>query len=288
MKAEPLEAERRETARRHLDSAEAWLRRLIDYQLTAAFGADYWDADISGEPLIKPRVKKQVADRRAAEPARYSRNLDAMQLPEAIGIVLHPRLYAAHFRAALVRAYPDDGQPEARTFLNRLNDHRNRLSHVGTCSQRDLEQCVCYSNDLVDSLKLFFRDELMDRVFNVPTFSRVVDNRGNEKQLSPTAPNREMQAFDFRGGEKADLYPGDMLEVEVEVDESFSGYTVQWMTFSSDRGDGPIMQVLIEPKHVGLYLVVRFEVTSGESWHRLHGGVDDRLELRYRVLPPVQ
>jgi hypothetical protein len=228
-----------------------------------------------------------VAERRATEPTRYSRNIDATQFSETIGIVLHPQLYPVYFRTALATAYPD-GENEARTFLSRLNDHRNRMAHGGTCSQRDFEQCVCYANDLVDSIKAFFRDQQMERTFNVPTFSRLVDNRGNEVHLNPTKPNMEMQHFDFRETGKGELYPGDELVIEVEVDESFSDYAVRWMTFNGDNGHGKIMRLPIEPKHVGLYLVIRFEVVSGEQWHKLHGGCDDRLELRYRVLPPVR
>jgi hypothetical protein len=63
------EAERREIARRHLESAEAWLRRVIDYQLSAAFGPNYWDATIppTTTPVINLRLRKAVAERRATE-----------------------------------------------------------------------------------------------------------------------------------------------------------------------------------------------------------------------------
>jgi hypothetical protein len=218
------EAERREIARRHLDSAEAWLRRIIDYQLSAAFGANYWDAIMpSGTPVISQRFRKAVAERRAAEPDRYTRNVDATQFDEAADLILHPQLYPDHFRAALTFAYPD-GASEARTFLSRLNDHRNRIAHGGTCSGRDLEQCVCYSNDLIDSLKAFFRTQNMARTFNVPTFVRAVDNRGNEFHLSPNADDQG-QFIDVRIKGTGDLHPGDELVIEAEVDQSFSGYT---------------------------------------------------------------
>jgi hypothetical protein len=280
------EVDCREIARRHLDSAEAWLRRLIDHQLSAAFGANYWDAKTTaGAPVISQRLRKAVAERRRAEPNRYTRNIDATQFDEAIKVVLHPELYGGHFRLALALAYPD-GEAEARTFLSRLNDHRNRIAHGRTCSQRDLEQCVCYSNDLADSLKAFFRNQNMARTFNVPTFTRVVDNRGNEFHLSPT-PDGQGQFIDVRARGKGELYPGDELVIEAEVDQSFSGYTVQWMTFNGDRGTGPIARLTIEPKHVGVQMDVRFEVVSAEQWHKLLG-CDDRLDLRYRVLPPVR
>jgi hypothetical protein len=278
------QAERREIARRHLESAERWLRRIIEYQLTAAFGANYWEAMITPAiPVIKPRLRTAVADRRMNEPARYTRNIDATRFDEAIGLILHQQLYPTHFRAALATAYPD-GPGEARTFLRRLNDHRNRISHIGGCSQRDLEQCTCYSNDLIDSLKAFFQDKNMDRTFNVPTFVRVVDNRGNEFHLNPSD---QTKFVDVRATGKGDLYPGDELVIEVEVDQSFSGYTVWWVVTNGDRSEGSIARLTIEPKHVGVQVDVRFEVVSSEQWHKLLG-CDDRLDLRYRVLPPVK
>ena len=150
--------------------------------------------------------------------------------------------------------------------------------------QRDLEQCTCYSNDLIDSLKAFFQDKNMDRTFNVPTFVRVVDNRGNEFHLNPSD---QTKFVDVRATGKGDLYPGDELVIEVEVDQSFSGYTVWWVVTNGDRSEGSIARLTIEPKHVGVQVDVRFEVVSSEQWHKLLG-CDDRLDLRYRVLPPVK
>jgi len=37
----------------------------------------------------------------------------------------------------------------------------------------------------VDAIKAFFVEENVDRQFNVPTFVRVVDNRGNERLFAP-------------------------------------------------------------------------------------------------------
>jgi hypothetical protein len=57
------------------------------------------------------------------------------------------------------------------------------------------------------------------------------------------------------------------------------------LTFNGDQGEGPIARFVIEPRHVGINMDIRFEVVSSEPWHKMYG-CDDRLDLRYRVLPP--
>lgn len=211
--------------------------------------------------------------------------IDAADLGHAVTIALHPELYRENFREALNEAFPD-GPSEARTFLNRLEAIRNKLAHGGTCSDRDYERAVCYSNDLIDSIKQHFKEQNMERQFNVPTFTRVVDNRGNDFHLTH-GPNQQMHFVDVRQQGNGDLYVGDELVVEAEVDPNFSVYNVDWMTFNGDIGQDSPMRLKIDMKHVGLELIVRFNVRSSEPWHRLFNGIDDMVELRYRVLPPT-
>jgi hypothetical protein len=204
-------------------------------------------------------------------------------LGDAISIVLNPELYRAHFRGALISAFPD-GADEARTFLNRLESIRNKLAHVGTCSDRDVEQSICYSNDLADSIKNHFSEMNMGREFNVPTLIRVVDNRGNDFHLSPSP---DPHFIDVRNRGNGDLHVGDILQIEAEVDPSFSNFSIHWLTFNGETGHGPIMRLEIGNKHVGMEMIVRIQVKSAEQWHRLHGGFDDFADLKYRVLPPT-
>jgi hypothetical protein len=277
--------ERRETARRYLEATEHWLRRLIHYQLSNAYGPQYFGAQLDATtPVIKPAIREQVARRRAADPTRFAQDVDATTLGEAIAIALHPRLYSEHFRLALSGAFPD-GREEAQTFLSRLEAHRNQLAHGGSCSARVLEQCVCYSNDVIDSLKAFYREKNLDRIFDVPTFTRVVDNKGNDIRFSGPAKDG-LHSLDFR--DRGDLYPGDTLILEAEVDETFEGYTVRWMSFNGDRSTGLRWELPVELKHVGNQMIIRGEVVSREQWHKLDQGCDDRFDLRYRVLPPQQ
>jgi hypothetical protein len=67
---------------------------------------------------------------------------------------------------------------------------------------------------------------------------------------------------------KGDLYPGE--ELVIEVDESFAGYTVNWMTFNGDSGKGPVAHLPIEQKHI--------------NWPSCGGVLLDRCKLLSYVL----
>jgi hypothetical protein len=58
------------------------------------------------------------------------------------------------------------------------------------------------------------------------------------------------------------------------------------LTFNGEIGDGSTVRLEIGTKHVGTMMLVRIQVKSAEQWHRLHGGFDDYIDLKYRVLPP--
>lgn len=279
------EAERKDVARRHLDAAEAWMRQLIQSRLTKSFGPQFFAAKHpDGSNVINNGIRQHVAKRRGAEPTRFPDDLAAIEFGHAVSIILNQRLYDEFFRAALRRAFPD-GRDEAQTFLDRLEKHRNLLAHGGACSERVFQQSVCYSNDLIDSLKENYVEANLDKLFNVPTFTRVVDNLGNERRfVSPSEHGH--RDVDFRTGPQGDLNVGDTLILEVEVDPSFKGYTVKWHAFTGDSGEGLQWELPIQLKHVRADLTIRATVVSAENWHKLHGDVDDIMDLRYRVLPP--
>lgn len=278
------EASRKQKARSHLDAAEAWLRRLTELKLAAALGSTYLKPDPEGSATIGSRLRRNAWTRFHAEPQRFPRLIDATDFDDLIKIILLDAHYKPHFQAALDDAYAES-RDLARAFLKRLVSLRNKLAHGGTCSERDLEQAVCYSNDLIDSIKGHLRSIGMTQQFNVPRFQRVVDNRGNDFHLTP-GPNASGQFINVIERGNGELQVGDTLEIEAEVDPSFEEFTVRWMTFNGDKGNFPL-RLFITPKHVGLTMDVRLEVISREPWHRLHNGIDDMVDLRYRVLPPV-
>jgi hypothetical protein len=279
------ESERKDLARRYLDAVESWLRRLIDSKMTARYGTNYLASDEAGGcQAISKETRQKINDRFESDRSLFPRLIDAATLGHVTTIALHPALYPENFQGALSNAYPNNAV--GRVFLKRLEVLRNKLAHGGTCSERDLERAVCYSNDIIDSIKQHFKEQNMERQFNVPTFIRVVDNRGNDFHLTH-GPNQQMHFIDVRQRGNGDLYVDDEYVLEAEVDPNFTGYTLDWMTFNGDSGQGSPMRLRIGLKHVGLQLIVRFNVRSPEQWHRLHGGIDDMVELHYRVLPPA-
>jgi hypothetical protein len=281
----PTEAERKEIARRHLDATEAWLRRVIERLMVPRFGEAYLAPGEQGScSHIAISTRRDIAARYESDPPRFPRKIDAANLGHAIKIVLHPDLYPTVFKPALKHAFPD-GSDEARTFFVRLEKIRNQIAHGGTCSERDLERCVCYSGDVVDSLKTYFREANLEQEFNVPTFIRMVDNKGHDVHFGT---DRGTHLFvSFLEKETGTLRHGDELQIEVEVDPTFVNYKVEWMTFKGEKGSGTLFKVRLGDLHVGNSYDIRFTVTSDKPWHRMQGGNDDMLDIRYRVLPPL-
>lgn len=108
-----------------------------------------------------------------------------------------PDLFKDHFHNAFSKAFPD-GHAEARTFLNRLLVPRNNLAHANAISIRQAEQIICYSNDVIDSLKNYYREIGMHQTYNVPTILKVIDSFGNafhRSQFSPCHDGSIMMGF---------------------------------------------------------------------------------------------
>lgn len=272
--------QRRQIARRHLDTAEHWLRRLIHHRLRPEFGVRYLSEGPWGNKL-----KRRVADLAAARPS--AREVDATTWEDLIKIVCFQGYWGARFAAPLRGAFPE-GASSARHYLGRLRDIRNKINHAGGCSVRELEQAICYSNDLAAALQAYFRQAGLAKDFNVPMIVRYVDNLGNESTLEGISQDINSRAIDWRSNGAGDLRPGQILLAEVDVDSSFaeSDYRVNWSVFGFLSTPGRRAEIPIELQHVGEQFAITFEVVSNKAWHRQFG-VDDRLVLIFRVLPPI-
>jgi hypothetical protein len=271
--------QRAEIARRYTVSAEAWLRKLVHDELFSRDGPEYITAGDWNAAL-----KRYVAAKCHGVPGKYTRQIDATTFDQLIDMTCNP-YHWPKWSDALREAYPD-GVEEARTFLRRLRDIRNDVSHGPICSSRQLEQAVCYTNDLADSIKAHFRKKGMDREFNVPTFVSCSDNVGNIGYLPPGPHYR---IVNFSTGLSRALFPGDTLIAEVEVDPSFdeSGYDVTWwVKTSTDKGVGTKTIINIETRHVGERMELQFKLITHLEWHR-GNACDDVLDLHYKVLPPL-
>lgn len=269
-----------------------WLRRLIDEQLSAAYGPNYFDSkDESGNNRIKNKIREDLASRRSNDPARYPRPIDAALLDDVINIVCNPQLYKEHFAEALQRAFPV-GHQHARAVLKCLLEPRNALAHANPVSVRQCEQVVCYSNDVIDSLKAYYAQKSIASEYNVPTILVVKDSFGNILHAPNMRYNGLYKQASFNKEPKLFLRPGDTLSLEIEVDPSFSSseYTLKWRwgtTNITPLADRTRLVLPIEPKHVQETLAIFCEIITARDWHR-YGMFDDGILLTYRVLPPLK
>ena len=223
---------REETARRNVDAAESWLRKIIHHQLSKGLGANY--LNLAG--TIKNEIIRQVEEKTKQLGKAVLRPIDATTFEQAIYLVTHPQLFPDFFRLPLSDAYPL-GREQALLYLTRLKDIRNDVSHGRGSTARQTEQAACYANDLIDSLKAYFRNVGMGQTYDVPMIVRFVDNRGNESHLEGLSTNVHMRILDLRPLGRADLYPGDILVAEVEVDQSYdeSEYHLFWRVTGSPK-----------------------------------------------------
>jgi len=277
-----LRAERDEVARRHLEAAESWLRRLVHVQLAAKFGLDY----LTSGGVLETREARSVASTLSSL-ATGARQVDGTTFGQLIKIAVSQKLYLDHFAEALKECYPL-GAEEAEFFLNQLRDIRNGIAHGRGVSDRNTEKAVCYSNDLADAIKSYFRGRNLEREYNVPLIIRYSDSLGNESHLEGLSLDLSTRIIDWRRAGKGDLYPGDRLVVEVEVDPSFdrSSYKAKWNVLGKYAGSEDLTaEITITNDMVGEQFEIAFEVRSTRDWHRMWG-MDDRLALIFRVLPP--
>lgn len=284
----------RDYCKRDIESLEYWLRRLIDEVLSDAYGSNYLYAkDKDGNNIINSPLRGRIQSLYDNEPGRFSRLIDAALLDYCIDIVCNPVLFKEHFREAFKSAFPDgDSRNETRTFLKRLVKPRNQLYHANPISVRQAEQVICYTHDIIESLKNYYTKLNKASNYNVPIIIKITDSLGNE--IHSTQINRNATG---RGcciltkDEKNFLRPGDTLQLGVEVDSSFpvDSYDIEWVCsypgydiIDNDRN----LVLPIDEKCVREDFTIYCKVTSHEGWHRC-GDCDDCVSLVYKVLPPI-
>jgi len=99
------DSELRSICKERIEALEHWLRRLIDDVLTPLYGDYFMHADAKGNRLIRGSLSQQVEERRAKEPSRYPRKIDAVLLEDAVDIICKPELFKNHFSKALYDAF---------------------------------------------------------------------------------------------------------------------------------------------------------------------------------------
>lgn len=271
----------RGVVRHQIETLERWLRRLID-DVTQ----NHYEGSLSCLPMKKEILSKAAA-RRQKEPRRYPREVDALLFEDLIAIICHPQQYF-NFQKALSEAF-QNGENEARTYLNRIVDARNPLAHANEITTHQALRVACYSADVIDSLKAYYKRNNMAQTYNAPSIIRIWDDRANVGDATQLPTDGAVRYFDFK---TTQLRPGDVLQLEVQPDESFAedSYRIDWVVnnvSSPQRGTGRKISVVLENRHVSANgFMVSVEMISNESWHR-YGNADDRITLHYSILPPI-
>jgi hypothetical protein len=284
------DSEIRSICKNKLESLEYWLRRLIDKKLSDNYGDYFSHEDAKGKRLIDKNIVKSLTERIAKEPSRYPRKIDAVLLNDAINIICNPQLFNSHFKEPLSLAFPSS--EVTRLFMKRLIAPRNCLAHANSISLRQAEQVICYTGDIIESIKNHYIKYNMETEYNVPLILKGTDSFGNSFH------NHQCNTFggggilkDLSNDPLSYLSPRDTITLEVEIDPSFprESYVISWYLAEMSIPDSnkPKITREITEKEVSTQLQIKCNVTTNKDWHRLSGGKDDFLMFIYKVLPPT-
>lgn len=264
------EAQMRDGCKRAIEGLELWLRRLIDNKLTEVYGQGYLDAQrTDGSRVIKSSLAKTLSDRKSQEPKRFVRPIDAAFLEDQIQIICNPALYRDHFADALSDNFPQ-GNDSARTFLVRLVTPRNALYHANPVSVHDAYRVLCYSMDVVESLKCYYARVNMENLYNVPTVVKVLDSLGHVFYPSSSTRNPDGPAIvDYSRDKESYLRCGDSISITAEIDPSFSSdqYEIEWLIANLDgtRITGNNFHIVLSDRYVSTRFCVVCRVISNQS-----------------------
>lgn len=265
-----------------IETVEIWARRLIHEKMTAEYGPDYINYRNNDEPIVKKEVRNRIAGLQRNEPDRIKRPVDALFIDDIVYFLCNPKFYNKLFKEALDYTYPL-GKDHVRHCFNKLIKARNPLSHSNPITIRQAEQVICYSHDFIDGLKEYYKSRGEEQVWNVPRIIKFTDSLGNV--FEP-----EESSLSFRGlNSKTELKCGDEYSLEVEIDSSFNKdeYTINWRCFrnSNNYQDQTHIDLKISEKDVSASASIECTIVSNKPWHK-YGSYDDRVLLKYTVLPP--
>ena len=280
-------------AKEAIETLELWLRNIIDNQLTEKYGEHYLTAkNLQNKNIIKSSIVKKIHSRLSAQEGRFSRKIDALLLDEEARIICNPSLYKESFKEVFELSF-EAGNEMLRTFLKQLIFIRNKLFHSNHISEREYEKVICYSHDIVDAIKDYYKRKNMEKEYNAPSIIYFQDSLGNKvysNQFNRAVPSTPF--CDFNIIKDYTLYPTDVLTLEVNVDDSFLAeeYKVCWIykdgpeIMSLKTVVGQKISIEIKEKHVQEKFRVECFVKSNKVWHR-YGSRDDMLRIFYKILP---
>lgn len=282
---EYTQEELRAYCRTCIETFEIWARRFIHELMSEKYGEDYLYAQLpTGDYIVGKEVRKQVERMIQKEPARFPRKIDTLFVENIIDVLCNDKLYRELFGKILLKKYPE-GKEELRTFLSRVAEIRNYLSHANPISVRQVEQAICYSHDFIDCMKEYYKAKEEEQMWNVPQIIKATDSLGNvfdtiEQKLAIGATLKINQP----------LSCGDTYSVEIEVDSSFDkrDYDIYW-ALNGFRKDEFInhtkFTVTFTSKEVGASRSIWCWVVSKKDWHK-YGSLDSKIQLLFTVFPP--
>lgn len=284
------EADLRTYCRGRIETLERWLRRLIHDQFKVVSNDYLHWTDRGGAFLINSELRKRILARYDADPSSFHREIDAATLEDTKRIVCNPKLFHEHFRDAFELNFPDTPD-QLRRNLEKIIGSRNALSHSNPISTRDAEKVICYTGDIIDSVKDFYSRRGMDQEYNIPKIIKVLDYFGNSLFREQMSHNDGGVLCYFNNDNRSYLRPGDTLSIEIDVDNSFprDEYQLSWSSANVDMrhfGNENRISISISEDWVSENRLIACNVTTNRKWHRL-GTRDDFIILIYRILPPL-
>lgn len=279
----------RSLCRVNIEALEKWARTIIHSELTKKIGVDYFDVELSpGNPVIKKSIRDKTAVIMRAQPARFHKKIDTLFLDDIIYLLCREDLYKNYFKEFLDLIYPD-GSAEAKTFLTRLIPIRNSLSHSNPISMRDAERCICYTNDFIDGIKLYYQSKGEEKVFNTPNAIKLNDSLGNEFPLNKDS----FESIDINKSGTDQLYQfriGEKYSAWLTLDPSFSPdqYNFNWRIEGGTLlGNSSRLEIEITEEMVRERCSIYCTIKSNKSWHRFTG-YDQLFAITFQVLPPEE
>ena len=282
------EEELRSYCRTSIETLEKWARIVIEEELKNKYGSNYFEAKMqNGDPVIKKLINDKANDMLRSHPDRFRGKIDTLFLEEIIYILCKVQLYKDVFKTVLDNIYPD-GCDEARTYLKRLVPIRNKLSHSNPISIREAEKTICYCNDFVEGIKLYFEKKGVGSVFNVPHAIRINDSLGNELMLK-NDKTPEVVHFKDSNGELPKFNVNDMYSLWITMDPSFESadYNITWSMDNKVLSKTENVCIQFDESMVGEKSYITCRIVQNKAWHKYSTKEDHRIMIVICVLPPI-
>lgn len=280
------EAELRNVSKNYIETLEFWLRRIIDTKLSEVYGNNYWEYCDQDIYLIKKEIREKATDRFNKYPERFSRWIDATLIEHLIDIICKEKLYKEFFKGYFEYNFPL-GREQLRLNLTRLSEIRNRLYHSNPISIRQAEQAICYTNDMIESIKEFYLNTNQQMEFNSPSIISISFSNGTKIYKDSMTQASNGSIYRIRNTK---FRCGDRLKMEIEVDSTFDekDYIIFW-DFNSIENieiDKKSIEIQFLEQHVAELFKISVKIISNKNWHR-YRNYDDSLSISLTVLPPV-